>query len=133
MKDEWETPQELFDELDKEFDFDLDPCCTYQNKKCAGYNTKEENGLRQPWYGNVFMNPPYSRGNIDKWVERAYNAIKNKECNLVVGLLRVDTSTNWFHNFIYNKAEIRFIKGRVKFSNSANSPPFASMIVIWRA
>ena len=42
------------------------------------------------------------------------------------------TDTKWFHDFIYNKAEIRFLKGRLKFGDSKNSAPFPSMVVIYK-
>lgn len=48
---EWATPQALFDELDAEFHFDLDPCCTHENAKCAEHFTKAEDGLSQNWGG----------------------------------------------------------------------------------
>lgn len=47
--DEYSTPQELFDELDREFNFDLDPCSTEENHKCDIYYTQKENGLKQNW------------------------------------------------------------------------------------
>lgn len=69
---EWATPQAFFDELNKEFDFTLDPCATPQNAKCARYFTKEIDGLVQSWRGEVvFCNPPYGR-DISKWVAKAY-------------------------------------------------------------
>lgn len=69
---EWATPQAFFDELDKEFNFTLDPCATPQNAKCARYFTKEIDGLSQSWYGEiVFCNPPYGR-DLSKWVAKAY-------------------------------------------------------------
>ena len=69
--DLWETPQEFFDKLDKEFHFDLDVCALQENAKCAAYYTPEMDGLIQPWYGRCWCNPPYGR-EIEKWVERAY-------------------------------------------------------------
>ena len=49
--DEWETPQNLFDELNREFNFDLDVCATSDNHKCPVYFTKEDNGLSKNWGG----------------------------------------------------------------------------------
>ena len=67
---EWETPQDLFDKLDDEFHFTLDPCCTHENAKCKKHYTKEDDGLAQDWTGEiVFCNPPYGRG-MDKWVKK---------------------------------------------------------------
>ena len=55
---EWETPKCLFDELNKEFNFTLDPCCDHNNAKCEKHYTKKDNGLIQDWSNEVvFMNP----------------------------------------------------------------------------
>ena len=129
--DEWETPRETYDRLDHEFHFDLDPCCTTDNQKCCcGYHI-EDDGLAIKWSGKVFMNPPYSQGK--KWIEKAYNEVKSGNCRAVVALLPARTDRIAFHKYIYHKAEIRFIKGRLKFSGSKHPAPFPSMIVIWRA
>lgn len=126
-KEDWETPQELFNELDQEFNFTIDVCADNRNKKCKRFYTKEENGLLQNWNNEiVWCNPPYGR-KIGEWVKKA------EESNAtVVMLLPARTDTKWFHKYIYKKAEIRFIKGRLKFGNSKNSAPFPSMIVIFR-
>lgn len=75
--DQWETPQDLFDELDREFDFNLDPCADDDNCKCPMYYTKEEDGLSKDWGGYVtFCNPPYGR-EIGKWVKKASDTMKS--------------------------------------------------------
>jgi len=125
--DLWATPQDFYDSLNKEFNFTLDPCATHDNKKCERYYTSEDDGLSKNWGGEtVFCNPPYGK-EIGKWVKKC------AESNtLVVALLPARTDTRWFHDYIYNNAEIRFIKGRLKFGDSKNSAPFPSMIAIWR-
>lgn len=126
--DEWATPKEFYKELDNEFHFTLDPCATDENHKCDKYYTKSDDGLKQKWGGyRVFCNPPYGR-EIGKWVEKAYN--ENKNGTLVVMLLPARTDTRWFHDYIYNQHEIRFIKGRLKFNDGKQSAPFPSMLVI---
>lgn len=128
--DEWSTPQDVFDNLDAEFHFNLDPCCTHENRKCENHYTKEDNGLKHSWGGHsVFCNPPYS--NIAEWVEKCYRE-GTKDNTTVVLLIPSRTDTKYFHNFIYNRAEIRFVKGRLKFGGHSNSAPFPSMIVIFR-
>lgn len=128
--DEWATPQWLFDELNKEFDFTLDPCATEENHKVSSYLTKEDNSLEISWGGQrVFCNPPYSE--IDKWVEKAYRETRNDN-TLVVLLIPSRTDTRYFHNYIYQRSEIRFVKGRLKFGDSKNTAPFPSMVVIFR-
>ena len=130
--DLWSTPQDFFDKLNSEFNFTLDPCSTHENAKCKKHYTKEDNGLLKSWKGEtVFCNPPYGR-ELSKWVEKSYK--ENKENNVtVVMLIPSRTDTKWFHNYIYGIAEIRFIKGRLKFGNSKNSAPFPSMVVIFRS
>jgi phage N-6-adenine-methyltransferase len=126
--DNWETPANTFNELNKEFNFNLDVCASSDNAKCKKYFTKEINGLNQKWEGNCFMNPPYGK-EIYKWIEKAYNS--SLQGLTVVCLLPARTDTKWFHNYCI-KGEIRFIKGRLKFGDSKNSAPFPSMIVIFR-
>lgn len=128
--EEWETPQGLFDKLNAEFHFTLDPCCTDENAKCEKHYTKMQDGLLQDWTGEtVFCNPPYGR-TMPKWIEKCY---KHKlEGGTAVMLIPARTDTKAFHEWIYNQSEIRFIKGRLKFGKSKNSAPFPSMIVIFK-
>lgn len=68
---EWSTPQSFFNQLNEEFNFNLDPCATHENNKCDNYFTQEEDGLKQSWDGyNVFCNPPYGRV-LKNWVKKA--------------------------------------------------------------
>jgi len=134
---EWGTPQNLFDELNKEFDFTLDPCSTVENHKCNKFYTKEDDGLDRSWKNEiVFVNPPYGR-EIGKWVEKCYKEFDGNGATCVM-LIPARTDTSYFHNFIYHKAEIRFIRGRVKFVSFDKekivnaSAPFPSMIVIFK-
>ena len=77
----------------------------------------------------VWCNPPYGR-EIGKWVEKAYN--ESLVGVTVVMLLPARTDTKWFHDYIYGKAEIRFVRGRLKFGDSKNSAPFPSMVVVFK-
>lgn len=127
-KEDWETPQDLFNELDKEFHFTVDVASSDDNYKVKKHYTKKENGLLQDWDDEVvWCNPPYGR-EISKWVEKAYLSK-----GVTVMLLPARTDTKWFHKYIYQEwsVQIRFIKGRLKFGNSKNSAPFPSMIVIF--
>lgn len=110
--DLWETPQTFFDELNQEFGFTLDACAVPDNAKCERYYTPEQDGLSQPWDGVVWCNPPYGR-EVGKWVRRGLMASENGA--IVVMLLPARTDTKWFHDYIYGKAEIRFVRGRLKF------------------
>jgi phage N-6-adenine-methyltransferase len=129
---EWETPQDLFDELNKEFNFKFDLAANNGNKKCAHFYTIHDDSLSKDWRklnGWLWLNPPYGR-NIGQWVEKAFF---EKEAKIVM-LLPARTDTKWFHEYIYDKAniEIRFIRGRLKFGGSTNSAPFPSMLVIFK-
>lgn len=131
--DEWETPQDFFDKLDKEFHFELDVAATSENAKCAVYYGLDNgvDGLSAEWEmpwgpARVWCNPPYS--NIKEWAKRC-----SEHKNIAVMLVPARTDTKWFHDYCYNKpyVEIRFIKGRLKFGNAKNSAPFPSMLVIF--
>ena len=129
--DDWATPQEFFDELNNEFDFNMDPCADQDNHKCEKFFTREDDGLSQNWGGyRVFCNPPYGK-EIGQWVRKAYQE-GHKEKTLVCMLIPARTDTRYFHDYILNRAEVRFIPGRLKFGNSKNAAPFPSMLVIFR-
>jgi len=126
---EWSTPQDLFNDLDHEFHFTLDPCCTHENAKCKNHYTKEDDGLSRNWCNEiVFMNPPYGR-EIGKWIKHAY--YQSKMDSIIVCLIPARTDTSYWHDYVM-KGEIRFIRGRLRFGGSNNSAPFPSAIVIFR-
>lgn len=127
--DQWETPQDLFDELDAEFHFDLDVCALPENAKCPDYYTPEQDGLSQSWDGTCWCNPPYGR-QIGKWVRKGL--LSSFDGATVVMLLPARTDTRWFHDYILNRAEVRFLRGRLKFGGGENCAPFPSMIVVFR-
>lgn len=125
----WETPQDLFDKLDEEFHFTLDVCALPENAKCERYYTPEMDGLSQRWDGVCWCNPPYGR-DVWKWV--AAGQVASVMGSTVVMLLPARTDTRWFHDWIYGKAEVRFIRGRLKFGGRRTGAPFPSMVVIFR-
>lgn len=128
--DEYSTPQKLYEALDAEFHFNLDPCSTDENCKCIRHFTIKDDGLSQNWGGcRVFCNPPYSK--IAQWVKKAHDE-GCKDNTLVVLLIPSRTDTKYFHDYIYQRAEIRFIKGRLRFGDNINCAPFPSMVVIFR-
>lgn len=129
--DLWATPQEFFNKLNSEFNFNLDPCAIPDNAKCNIFYTPNDDGLKQDWGGRkVFCNPPYGRV-LKNWVKKCYEE-SLKPNTKVVMLIPARTDTSYFHDYIYHKAkEIRFIRGRLKFGNATNSAPFPSMIVVF--
>jgi len=132
----WETPQAFFDKLNREFNFTLDPCCTFKNAKCKIHFTEKEDGLSKGWKEHiVFMNPPYGT-KISKWVKKAYE--ESQKGATVVCLLPARTDTNWWWDYCM-KGEIRFIRGRLKFKGRnkkgvlVNYPAtFPSAIIIFK-
>jgi hypothetical protein len=117
---EWPTPRHVYDALNREFQFNFDPC------PLGG----SEDGLATlfcTWAGKrVFCNPPYGPG-MDKWLRRGL------EAELAVFLIPARTDTRWFHELVLPRAsEIRFIKGRLKFGDAQNAAPFPSMLVVYR-
>lgn len=134
--DEWATPPYVFDKLNDEFKFTLDPCATKENHKCDKFFTRADDGLAQSW-GNhrVFMNPPYGRA-ITQWMHKAYE--ESLRGALVVCLVPARTDTNWWHDYSM-KGEVRFVKGRIGFikkddknKKSVAKAPFPSAIVVFR-
>lgn len=127
--DIWLTPLKLFNELNKEFHFDLDAATEPNNPlNTPNYFTEQDNSLVKEWNGNVFLNPPYS--NIADWVSKAKSEWERERERVIVMLIPARTDTKYFHDHIVNYAEVRFIKGRLKFSQKG-SAPFPSMIVIF--
>jgi site-specific DNA-methyltransferase (adenine-specific) len=128
--DEWPTPQSFFDALDAEFHFTLDACATRRNAKCARYFTAAQDGLRQDWGTHrVFCNPPYGR-EMRAWACKCFEA--SRAGALVVLLAHARTDTRWFHGWVYGKAELRFVKGRLRFGDGAQSAPFPSLVAVYR-
>ena len=130
-EEKWATPQDLFDKLNDEFHFTLDVAASPDNAKCTNYFTEEQDGLAQSWGGHtVWCNPPYCR-KTGLWVKKAYEEHQRTGCTVVM-LLPSRTDVRWFHDYILGKAEIRFLRGRLKFGESKNSAPFPSIVVIYR-
>ena len=131
---EWGTPQDLFNKLDKEFNFTLDPCATPSNAKSDNFYTKADNGLTKDWSKDiVFMNPPYGR-EIKYWVRKAY--IESLKGAVVVCLIPARTDTIYWHDYIFPHAkDIRFLKGRLRFvkgNKIGDAAPFPSAVVIFK-
>jgi phage N-6-adenine-methyltransferase len=120
----------VFAALDAEFHFNLDPCATAANAKCARYFTRELDGLAQPWTGRVFMNPPYGR-EIGRWMCKARQSVESGETELCVCLVPARPGSAWWHDFAA-KGEVRFLRGRLRFGEGAAGAPFDSAIVVFR-
>ena len=120
MSDHWSTPSSVYDALNNEFGFTFDPCPL----------ESDSDGLTVQWTGNVFCNPPYSK--IPSFIRKGLYHLGMRDCRLLVFLVPARTDTDWFHRYVIGLAEIRFIKGRLKFGGAKTSAPFPSMVCIWR-
>ncbi|CAM3405002.1 hypothetical protein ROSI111154_00055 [Rouxiella silvae] len=137
-KDSWQTPIEIYEALDFEFNFALDVAANQGNALCQNYLTKEDNSLSCDWIteGAIWCNPPYSK--ISPWIKRA-NLQSKMQQQTVVMLLPADTSTRWFSEALETVNEVRLITGgRIGFISSATGKPGkngnskGSMLLIWR-
>jgi phage N-6-adenine-methyltransferase len=143
---EYQTPPELFAELDDEFGFTLDAAASAENALCPRYFTKDSDGLEQPWHGTVFVNPPYARWQLFRWVEKAHQEAQRGVTSVM--LIPASTETEWFHTYCWDRhsqfprpgVEVRFMLGRPRFidpRNKAKSPkgwrPLTSVmtVVFW--
>jgi phage N-6-adenine-methyltransferase len=127
--DEWPTPRPFFAKLHRRYGFTLDPCATPENATCPLYFTKEQNGLLQNWGTHrVFCNPPYGRA-IGQWARKCFEA--SQLGALVVLFVPSRTDTKWFHDWVQGKAEVKFIRGRMRFGNAEASAPFPSMLAVY--
>jgi phage N-6-adenine-methyltransferase len=126
--DKWATPQWLFDAFNAHYLFTLDVCAVPENAKYKNYFSPEQDGLKQEWDGMCWMNPLYGR-EIAKWVKKAYES--SLKGAVVVALLPARTDTAWFWDYVYHKAIIEFIRGRLRFGDGKGAAPFPSMVAVW--
>jgi phage N-6-adenine-methyltransferase len=119
--DEWSTPQAMVDaEVERGGPFDLDVCCRAETAKGPAYYTKADDGLTRQWFGRVWCNPPYS--NPKAWIKRAIEATSTGEADEVVMLLPAAVDTRWFHDLVLPHADVRFVRGRVRFLGWEGTP-----------
>lgn len=143
-RDNWQTPDWVFEALDKEFTFSLDGAADSKNAKCLRYLSPDDSVNRhdanledafkfKAWTGEViFVNPPYSC--LGPWVDLF--AKWGEQGATVVALLMNNTDTEWFRRVWETADEIRFLDNRIQFipppgvESSSNSR--GSIIAIWR-
>lgn len=146
-KDDWSTPDDLFDRLNGQFNFVLDAAANSTNRKCGrwfGPGGVSEDALVVDWpleEGNIWLNPPYSRPLQAKFVMKAIQEahFRCRPCaendwtvpGEVVCLLPARTDTKLFHDWIQPHGNVEFLRGRLKFKGALNSAPFPSMIVVF--
>lgn len=121
-RQDWRTPKAVYDELDKEFGFDYDPCLPSTG------SLHPIDTLGSDWPGEtIFVNPPYTR--LAEWIKKSHEEWRKGKT--IVMLIPARTDTIAFHEYIYHQAELRFLKGRLRFDDTKKDAPFPSMIVIF--
>jgi len=149
MKNSWRTDPEVFNALNKEFNFSLDAAASHDNYLVPNYLTKKEDALSVDWFSackeitaytcvainrSVFINPPYSRGMVEKFMQKSVEESR-KGCTVVL-LVPATLDAQWLpRNDI---SEIRIVTGgRLSFYHPINNKKVngntkGSMFVIFR-
>ena len=132
----WETPKEVLEPLYRVFGvFDLDPCSPTSNGRTAPvrakvHYTETDDGLSLPWFGTVYMNPPYNRS-LSRWTAKAKAEVEQGNAEVVIGLIPARPDTLYWHRDVVGSARVLFLKGRLKFGNAELAAPFPSCLVVW--
>lgn len=123
-RDSRATPPEVYECLNAEFAFTLDPC-PLDTSATAGAPLWGKDGLARSWTGErVFCNPPYS--NIEPWMAKA------REAEVAVYLVPVKSDLRWWHRHVMTANEVRFFRGRLRFIGMSGGAPFPSVVVVFR-
>ncbi len=127
------TPDALFRKLDTEFSFTVDAAASAINAKCERYWTRDDDALGQDWgTERVWLNPPFGRG-LGQWARKAWEASRSGA--LVVMLVPCNTDLDWWHDYVLEADEVRFIRGRASFGSedmTRSNYVFPICIVVFR-
>ena len=130
--DRWQTPQEFWEMLDREFHFDIDVAADAWTARLDEYYSPDNDGLLHEWRGSCWMNPPYGR-TIGSWIRKAY---ESRGTATTVALIPARTDTLWWHHYVMRSNEIRLVRGRLAFLDAdgykRHPAPFPSAVVIWK-
>jgi len=137
VKQDWETPDELFDRLDFVFHFNLDVAASSDNAKCENFYSRESSGIEHPWGGRCWCNPPFSKDktqanskDVSDFLARGFQQMEeNEACQIICFLVNSCTETRWFQEYCFNADLLCFLKGRLKFKGGKNSAPKGSVLV----
>ena len=119
----FETPQYIFEQLNKIFNFELDVACSYDNCKCPNAIAIESfNSLKTPWVGRSFCNPPFSQK--AEFIEKAHNDVMDGICPICVMILPLNCmDTKAWHKFIEGKFHYEILQGRISFIDPETKQP----------
>lgn len=128
ISQEYETPDNIFEPLNQEFDFKCDLAASVLNHKCPEYYTIETDGFLRDWYGINWINPPFKT--VGKWVKKAYeDSIKYN--STIVMIILVKANTNWWRDCVMKSKEVRFINQKVQFKDTPQGLRFPACIVVF--
>lgn len=131
-KQAWATPIDLFNRLNKEYNFDCDLAADSSNAKCKKYYDEANNGLIQKWTGSCWLNPPYGSksSKLVDWVKKSFKESQDGSCQVVM-LIPARTNTKWWHEYCMKAKEIRFICGRPKFGDATHGLPQPLALIVF--
>lgn len=131
QKQDWGTPDHVFDQLNRTYRFTLDAAASAENTKCERFIDEAQDAFKTPWTGRVWLNPPYGRA-LARWVERAFEQSQSEDVEHVVVLIPARTDTRYWHDFVMRSHQVFLVKGRIRFEGAPASAPFPSAIVVFR-
>lgn len=128
--DEHDTPPSFFEPIARVVGgFDLDPSASSTSNLAERNVTKDEDGLSIDWYGDVWLNPPYSQ--VGMWMEYAKRQHRLGNTDSIVALVYARTGTQWYHNHAADADLMVFVEGRLTFGGGEHSAPAPSMVLVW--
>jgi len=131
--DEYATPPSIWRPLARAVGgFDLDPASGCEPEPIAPNRyTQEDDGLARPWWGDVWLTPPYSE--IADWMEKAAKEAHAPDVDSIMALVPNRSSTRWFHDYATTADRYVVLDGRLKYEHTDGSAPFPSAIFVWGA
>lgn len=127
--EDWQTPDDLWNALNLDHGFDLDPCAPKGYERPVKFYTIDDDGLSKPWNGIVFCNPPWSE--IQTWLTKGWEEFKARRSRRIVWLLPSRTGTAWWLNFYTNDYQVIWIRGKFKFKGAKHNCPEYCCLWIW--
>jgi hypothetical protein len=125
------TKRELWEPLANRIGgFDLDPAAGCEPTPIATDRyTPTDDGLTSPWYGTVWLNPPFSEKT--KWYKRLVDQYRHGDVDRVVAIATVDPSADWFHDWFSTADVLSFLDGRDWYLGQGDSPTFSTQVGVW--
>lgn len=133
VRQDWPTPEKLYREANKRYNFDFDLAADASNTKCPRFFSEHDDALSQEWEGSCWLNPPYggsAKARLALWVRKAYEQAQKDSCSVAM-LIPTRTNTRWWHQYCMRAKEILFVEGRPKFGDAKHGLPQPLAIVFF--